>query len=118
VDIAAEIVAARRRANLTQAELAERSGTSQATISAYESGRKQPAAATFVRLLAAAGTQLAIDPEPRVPVRTASRAERERRGDILAQVIELAEALPFRPSRELHYPRLPGARAPLSVGSA
>src|SRR4051812_7365508 len=46
---------ARRRAALTQTELAERSGTSQATISAYEHGAKTPTPATLARVLAAAG---------------------------------------------------------------
>lgn len=106
MDPALEIATARRRAGLTQAELARRAATSQATVSAYESGRKQPSAETFVRLLAAAGARLRVDPEQHPPLRTASAAERARRGRILEQVIELAEALPSRPSRELRYPRL------------
>jgi len=32
--------------------------------------------------------------------------DRERAGRILVQVLELAEALPFRPRPELDYPRL------------
>jgi transcriptional regulator with XRE-family HTH domain len=91
---------------LTQSQLAERAATSQATVSAYESGRKQPSAQTFVRLLAATGTRLAVSETPSEPVRTLSRAERRSRGQILEQVIELAEALPARPSRDLRYPRI------------
>jgi hypothetical protein len=49
---------ARRRAGLTQTELAERAGTSQAAVSAYESGRRSPSVDTLVRILAAAGLEL------------------------------------------------------------
>jgi predicted nucleotidyltransferase/DNA-binding XRE family transcriptional regulator len=49
---------ARSRAGLTQAELAERAGTSQPTIAAYESGDKVPNASTLERVLAATGTTL------------------------------------------------------------
>lgn len=45
---------ARRRAGLTQRELAERSGTSQSRLSTYESGTTEPAPQTLQRLLAAA----------------------------------------------------------------
>jgi transcriptional regulator with XRE-family HTH domain len=105
MDIALEIEAARRAAGLTQAALAERAGTSQATVSAYESGRKTPSADTFARLLAASGARLDVRPA-RAPVRSPSLSERERRGRILAQVIELAEALPARHSRQLKAPPL------------
>ena len=53
MDAAASLRDARRRAGLTQAELARRAGTSQATISAYEHGRKEPSVETLGRLLAA-----------------------------------------------------------------
>ncbi|MBO9534099.1 MAG: helix-turn-helix transcriptional regulator [Solirubrobacteraceae bacterium] len=104
MDIGQEITAARQRAGLTQAELAQRAGTAQSAISAYESGRKQPSAEVFLRLLAAAGTRLA--PVESEPVRAPSRAERARRGRILEQVIELAEALPARHAPVLPYPSL------------
>ncbi|MEN0015590.1 MAG: helix-turn-helix transcriptional regulator [Solirubrobacteraceae bacterium] len=104
MDAGHEIAAARRRAGLTQAQLAERAATSQATVSTYEAGRKEPSAATFARLLAAAGSRLAV--VPGTTVRTPSPAELARRGRILGQVIELAEALPSRASRELRSPRL------------
>ena len=105
MDAGATLQAIRAQAGLTQAELAERAGTSQATISAYESGAKQPSVATFSRLLAAAGARLAVEAggAPRVEP---SRAELERSGRTLAQVIALAEALPARHQRELRYPRL------------
>ena len=50
----------RAEAGLSQAELARRAGTSQATVSAYESGTKSPAIATLERLLAATGHSLEV----------------------------------------------------------
>jgi transcriptional regulator with XRE-family HTH domain len=49
---------ARRHAGLTQTELAQRAGTSQAAVSAYESGRRSPSVDTLCRVLAAAGVEL------------------------------------------------------------
>lgn len=49
---------ARRSAGLTQAELAARASTSQAAISAYESGRRSPSVDTLARVLLAAGFEL------------------------------------------------------------
>jgi predicted nucleotidyltransferase/DNA-binding XRE family transcriptional regulator len=51
---------ARRRAGLTQVELAQRAGVAQSVISAYESGRRQPALPTLTALVAAAGLDLAV----------------------------------------------------------
>lgn len=96
---------ARKRAGLTQAELASCAGTSQATLSAYESGSKQPSVATLSRLLAATGARLAVE-DASVPLNEPSRAELARAGETLAEVIALAEALPVRHERTLRYPRL------------
>lgn len=49
---------ARRRASLTQHELAGRAATSQAAISAYESGRRSPSVSTLCRILEAAGYEV------------------------------------------------------------
>jgi predicted nucleotidyltransferase/DNA-binding XRE family transcriptional regulator len=49
---------ARLSAGLTQAELAERAGTSQPTIAAYEAGDKVPNVTTLERVLRATGTSL------------------------------------------------------------
>jgi transcriptional regulator with XRE-family HTH domain len=95
---------ARVRAGLSQARLASLTGTSQATISAYESGAKQPSVATFTRLLAATGARLVV--EPAAPVVEPSSAELERAGETLAEVIALAEALPVEHDPTLRYPRL------------
>lgn len=51
---------ARTRAGLTQAELALRAGTTQSVISAYESGRRQPALPTLARLVEASGQELEV----------------------------------------------------------
>ena len=99
---------ARLDAGLTQAELAGRSGTSQATLSAYESGSKMPSAITMARVLAAAGRRMTTVPVGR-PVVTPGRAELERRGRTLAQVLDLAERLPARHAATLRYPRLGAA---------
>ena len=95
---------ARRDAGLTQSELARRGGTSQATLSAYESGAKVPSAETLARLLAAAGARLTT--EPTTPVVRPSAEELDRRGHVLGQVIDLAERLPVRFSPTLRYPPL------------
>jgi hypothetical protein len=42
-------------------------------------------------------------------VRVPTAAELEARSQVLAQVVDLAERLPARPSRRLRYPRLPAA---------
>jgi uncharacterized protein len=51
---------ARDRAGLTQRELAENAGLKQQTISAYETGRKEPTLPTLMRLLGAAGFELRL----------------------------------------------------------
>ncbi len=96
-----EIVEARRRAGLSQRALARRVGTSQATISAYESGRKQPTVTVLERLLGATGRRLRAVPDER------TADELSRAGEQLVEVITLAEALPFRRDPTLAYPRLP-----------
>jgi predicted nucleotidyltransferase/DNA-binding XRE family transcriptional regulator len=49
---------ARRRARLSQTDVARRSGVAQSVISAYESGRREPGVETFARLVEATGHQL------------------------------------------------------------
>jgi uncharacterized protein len=55
---------ARDKAGLTQTELAVLAGVSQQTISAYETGRKEPTLPSLQRLLEAAGFELRIRLEP------------------------------------------------------
>ena len=94
---------AREEAGLSQAALAARARTSQATISAYESGRKQPSVDTLSRLLAATGRRLTAE---RALPREPSPQEHARAARILVDVLALAEALPSRRRRALRYPRL------------
>ena len=58
------LIEARAGAGLTQAELAERMGTTQSVIARLESGRVQPTTATLQRLARATGTRLKIAFEP------------------------------------------------------
>ena len=55
---------ARRRAGLTQRELAERAGTSQAAIARIERGRQEPSLETLQKILRAAGLELRIELAP------------------------------------------------------
>lgn len=68
-------------------------------VNAYVRGKREPGADALARLASAGGLELTLSPrKPPVDVERASR--------ILVQVLELAEALPFRPRPELGYPRL------------
>jgi len=58
---------ARHRAGLTQNELAERAGTTQSVISAYESDRRQPALTTLESLVEATGLELVVRVRTRRP---------------------------------------------------
>ena len=51
---------ARRQAGLSQSELAERTGTTQSVVSAYESGTRQPSLPTLARLVAGTGLELEL----------------------------------------------------------
>jgi len=51
---------ARKRAGLSQAELAVRAGVTQSVISAYESGHRQPSIPALAALIDAAGCDLAL----------------------------------------------------------
>ena len=105
MDTGSAVRAARHRGGVTQAQLAARVGTSQATISAYERGRKQPSVSTLERLLAACGARLAVEHGHR-PVLVPSPAQQARAARALLDVIALAEALPTRHTPELRFPRL------------
>ena len=80
---------ARRRAGLTQVELAQRAGVAQSVISAYESGRRQPALPTLAALVRAAGLELRVTvrrpPDPtRGLIGPVGRIVRLRRRDLMA----------------------------------
>lgn len=89
----------RRASGLRQAELARRAGLPRSVVNAYEHGRRQPSVDALARIAAAAGLELRIGPSsaPVDPVRA---------GRILAQVLDLAEALPGRRRGTLEYPPL------------
>jgi transcriptional regulator with XRE-family HTH domain len=97
---------ARQQAGLTQASLAARAGTSQTTISAYESGAKQPSVSTLTRLLEATGSRLTVEPATRPAAFEPSPAQLARVARTLSDVIALAEALPARHHSRVKYPRL------------
>jgi transcriptional regulator with XRE-family HTH domain len=61
------LIGARVKAGLSQAELAERMGTSQSAIARLESGRVRPSLTTLKRLAEATGTTLRISLEPKKP---------------------------------------------------
>ena len=68
---------ARREAGMTQQALADRAGTSQAAVSAYESGRRSPSVDTLCRLLGAAGFEVRMrlaPPDTHVPSLAAAEA--------------------------------------------
>ena len=55
---------ARRRAGLTQRELAERAGTTQSAIARLESGRSSPSLEQVERLMRLSGFQLLVELAP------------------------------------------------------
>jgi ribosome-binding protein aMBF1 (putative translation factor) len=60
-EIAATLIEARRRAGLSQAEVARRMGTTQSVVARLESGRFLPSAASLSRHAAATGSRLHIE---------------------------------------------------------
>lgn len=58
--IARELIAARTRAGLSQAQVAERMGTSQSTIARLESGRTLPSLRTLDRYARATGSRTVV----------------------------------------------------------
>src|SRR4051812_33932561 len=103
MDAATTIRRARAESGLSLRALAERAGTSHATIAAYEAGRKTPNADTLVRLVRAAGFDLTLDLTRRPADGDGSR------GRELIEALELAELFPSRPRRHLAFPRFAAA---------
>lgn len=64
MNFAEVLLDARQLGGLTQAQLSTRSGVTQSVISAYERGRREPGAETFLMLIEAAGLDFII----RVPI--------------------------------------------------
>jgi transcriptional regulator with XRE-family HTH domain len=88
-----------RRSGLSQAELARRAGIPRSVLNVYLHGRREPGTEALLRIAAAGGFDLELA-ERKPPV------DPERAGRILVQVLELAEALPFRPRAEMQFPPL------------
>ncbi|HLM85102.1 MAG TPA: helix-turn-helix transcriptional regulator [Solirubrobacteraceae bacterium] len=98
--VAGELIAnIRRESGLSQTELSRRTGMQRSVLSAYEHGRRQPSVAALARIAAAAGLQIQLSP-------ASDEAAVAQAGEILAQVLDLADLLPYRPHRELAYPPL------------
>ena len=108
MDAARTLRRARLTAGLSLRALAERAGTSHATLCAYEAGRAVPRVDTLDRILRAAGyvTDIELAPRP-----DATAAERQAKGDELRQALDLAAMFPARHSRRLLFPRFPRPRA-------
>lgn len=98
--VAAELIGEiRSESGLSQAELSRRAGMQRSVLNAYEHGRRQPSVAALARIAAAAGLEVAL-------TQAAHADDLERSGRILAQVLDLAEQLPYRPKAKLAYPPL------------
>ncbi len=98
--VASELIGQiRASSGLSQAELARRSGLDRSVLNAYEHRRRQPSVAALSRIARAAGIELQLGP-------ARGAVADEHAGKILAQVLDLAGALPYRPRDELEYPPL------------
>jgi transcriptional regulator with XRE-family HTH domain len=94
--IASELlIEARHAAGMSQAGLARKAGIPRSVLNAYEHRKRQPGADALAAILAAAGFRLRLE----------SRVDPERNARVLAQVLDLAEKLPWRPRRTLRFPQ-------------
>jgi hypothetical protein len=109
VNGAAVLTRARKRAGLTQAELARRAGTSQPVISAYEHGRRDPGIETLRRLVRAAGAELELGVAARRAEDLPPPADDAERAARLVDVLLLADAIPTRVRGALTFPRFQSA---------
>ena len=75
---------ARRRARMTQRELARRAGTSQSVVARIERGQTSPGAETLERLLREAGFDVRVELRPR----------RQRANHMLADVARILRLTP------------------------
>jgi transcriptional regulator with XRE-family HTH domain len=99
-DLAASLIAEiGARSGLRQAELARRAGLDRSVLNAYAHGRRQPSVAALGRIASGAGLEVEL-----VPARNDSASAHA--GEVLARVLDLAGALPYRPRPELEYPPL------------
>jgi transcriptional regulator with XRE-family HTH domain len=103
-EVARTLQRARAEAGLSLRELARRAGTSHATLSAYEQGKKMPSVETFLRILRACGYAVDIELSPRI-----RQSDGVDRGAELEAALELAAQFPARHARRLAYPRFAAA---------
>ncbi len=89
----------RQESGLRQIELARRSRIPSSVLSAYEHGHRQPGVAALARIAEVVGLQVRVGP-------ASDEMALIRAGKILAQVLDLAEQLPYRPRSRLAYPPL------------
>lgn len=66
-ELAKQLLAARARAGLSQAELAKRMGTTQSVIARIEGGRQKPSTRTLERYAEATGSRVQISIVPTEP---------------------------------------------------
>src|SRR3954449_12673646 len=92
---------ARLEAGLSLRVLAERAGTSHASLAAYEAGRAVPRVDTLDRILRAAGYAADIDVSRRAD---ATDDDRRAKGEELRQALALAGAFPGRPCQAAPVP--------------
>jgi transcriptional regulator with XRE-family HTH domain len=92
----------RRRAGLSQNELARRSHVASTLISAYENGRRVPSGDALIRLVEACGGSITVETTVERGRDAAARLE---------QVAALAMALPRRDPGPLEYPSIRRLRA-------
>lgn len=71
VALASAMIEARKRAGLTQEELAKQMDTSQSAVARMESGRAIPSGSTLKRFARATGTRLSITFKPAKPSKRA-----------------------------------------------
>ena len=98
MDVATLLRDTRRRAGLSQRELARRAGTSAAAVCLYERGDRRPRVDTLERLLAAGGATLSLD------ALVGPVIDLVARGEDLVAVLDLADRLPQRHDPELTFP--------------
>jgi transcriptional regulator with XRE-family HTH domain len=97
------------QSGFSQAELARRAGLPRSVVNAYLKGSREPGADALARLAAAGGFEWRLG-------RRKPPVDPERAGQILVQVLELAEALPFRPQWGWPYPSVSQRLAERGVG--
>ena len=100
MDIGQTLLQARTAAGLGLRQTARLAGTSHATLSTYERGKKVPSVATFLRILEACSYSVDLTLHRRIRSRRGMQ-----RGEELAQVLDLAEQFPAKHTKTLRFPK-------------